>query len=375
MYILNLNPTYLAMQTSPLPDAAQFTLEKLCPYMTQSIEIHMFPRPETMPIVSWQLAMQIQECRKDHPELRAFRFHTISADESKKWGFTKIENFEHLPPGRLLLLMANLRRGLGDMMLLLPILRAQAKRLRALGWEGNFSISTSTGFRDLFYQQDFVDEILPEMPTLNDICRFDYVMEYGISLERMKSLIGIIDWNEIELCVGLNPPAAWQSTAARRFPGERPKVFLHWDSFDRQRTLPIDWFESVIREFDGVEFYCSLFGNITSGELFPGGPVNLWPKERGLKDLIVTLKAMDAVVTTNTGIAHVAAALDTPTIVIFNGRLYGWGDYWPRQYRRLYPSIIPIGLEENLRLTPEEIQQQVIEKLSQLIPVRELVPA
>jgi hypothetical protein len=375
MYVLDLNPTYLAMQKTALPESTQFSLKKLCPYMTQPVEMTMNPRADSMPVISWQLAMQIQECRKNHSELKAIRFQAVDDKEGSNGWPVRLDGFDKIVPGKLLLLTANLKRGLGDMILLQPILRAQAENLRKLGWQDRLGLSSSAGFRDLFYGHAFIDEFLTEIPFMRDICKYDYFMEYGISLERMKSLIGIVDWDEIDLKIEIKLPQICDTIARQRFTSDNPKIFLHWESFDKQRTLPFDWFRNLLQEFEGVEFYCSLFGNKNSGELFPGGPKNLWPNENSLRDLFITLKSMDAVVTTNTGIAHAAAALGTPTIVIFSGRLYGWGDYWPRQYKRLYPAMQTIGLEENLVLPPQEIQAQMLDMLREMIPAHELVAA
>lgn len=343
--------------------------------MTQPIEIKMDSDSDSMPVLSWQLAMQIQQCRKDHSELKGIRFQTVDEKEGSNGRPVRLERFDKIKPGKLLLLTANLKRGLGDMILLQPIFRAQAECLHGLGWAGKLGLSSSSGFRDLFYGQDFVDEFLTELPYMSDICKYDYFMEYGTSLDRMKSLIGIVNWDEIDLKIDIKLPRICDRIAKQRFTSDHPKVFLHWESFDKQRTLPFDWFQNLLQEFAEVEFYCSLFGNELSGELFPGGPKNLWRNENSLRDLFITLKSMDAVVTTNTGIAHAAAALGTPTIVIFSGRLYGWGDYWPKHYKRLYPTMQTIGLEENLTLTSKEIQTQMIDKLHKIIPARELIAA
>ena len=367
MYVLNFNPSFPALQ-SLLANTSSFSLQALCPYMTQPIEMKVQTEREAKPVICWQLAMQIQECRKDQPALKAFRFETLEEKNGYCGGPARIESFDKTPPGKLLLMTANLKRGLGDMMLLQPILRAQAAKLRSLGWEDKISISSSTGFRDLFDGQNFIDSFVSERPRFGDVCKCDYFMEYGISLDRMKARIGIVEWDEIDLKVDLRLPESALELGKKRFPGDRPKIFLHWEAFDDQRTLPFDWFKSILNDFPDVEFYCTLYGNNEGGELFPDGPTNLWPTEKSITDLFITLKSMDAVVTTNTGIAHVAAALGTPTIVIFSGRLYGWGDYWPKQHKNLYPAMQTIGLDENLTLTPAGIQKQMVDKLKAIIP-------
>lgn len=375
MYVLNFNPSCQALQSPLLSNKSSFTLQDLCPYMTQSIELKAQEDFDSMPVISWQLAMQIQDCRKKHPALKAFRLEALEERNGFSGGPGRIESFNKKKPGKLILMTANLTRGLSDMILLQPIMRAQAATLKKLGWQDKFSVSGSSGFRDLFYGQAFCSEFLPEIPAFKEFRQFDYFMDYGISLDRMKSLIGIVEWEEIDLRVVLKLPSHAASESRKRFPSDRPKIFLHWEAFDKQRTLPFDWFKPIVENFDEVEFYCALYGNPDGGEIYSGGPVNLWPAEKSLSDLFVTLKSMDVVVTTNTGIAHAAAAVGTPTIVIFTGRLYGWGDYWPRQHNRLYPSMQTIGLEENLTLTPAEIQRQMMQKLKALIPKRELAAA
>ena len=376
MYVLNFNPSYHALQSPDLSDKSSFSLRDLCPYMLQQIELKPHADLADRPVTSWQLAKQLQDCRKKLSTLKAFRLENLDAHKGSHRGPERIETFEGKDPGKLVLMTANLKRGLSDMILLQPIIRQQAKRLQKMGWKDKFSISVSSGFDDLFYGQKYFDRLLPEMPTFGEISKFDYHMEYGISLDRMKSLADISEWEEIDLHVELKLPAKAISAGKKRFASENPKIFLHWEAFDTHRTLPFDWFKPVVDQFKDCDFYCTLFGKQhQSGEIYENGPVNLWPEEKSILDLFITLKSMDVVVTTNTGIAHASAALGTPTIVIFSGRLYGWGDYWPKQHKSLYPTMHTIGLEENLKSTTKEIQKRIIEKVEMLIPEHELAAA
>lgn len=362
MYILSFSQAFLAAHTESSTESMPFTLAQINPYMTQPIQVKLEPEAEKTHIVSWQLANQIQGSRKSLPGLKGLRIQK-QYDETGATKPVRIDRFDRVAPGRVLLLTANFKRGLSDIILLQPILRAQAAKLKKMGWEGKLSISSSNEFRRLFHGQGFIDQFLPELPYLEDVRKYDYYMEYGISLDRMKALLSISNWDEIDLEIRLQLPKQAKDKWKEHFRSKSKKVFLHWDSFDKQRRLPVDWFKSIMTKFREVEFYCSVYNNPTHGEIFPGGPVNLWPYEQDKDDLFVILKHMDAVVTTNTGIAHVAAGLGRPTIVIFSGRLYGWDDFWPAHHQRLYPTMHPVGLAENLTLSPEEIQEKVIHKL------------
>ncbi len=364
MYGLTLDATYLALHTRRIPDVANFTLEKLCPYMTQPIEVRLYPDGAQIPVVSWQMARQFEQNKQNHPELGAFRLLPLKREEG--WPVPRlIDGFDGLTPGRLLLLTANMRRGLGDMVLLMPIFRAQAQRLKQLGWPQKLSISSSNDFSALFYGQSFLDTFLPECPGLYQVMAFDYTIEYGLNLARMQHFIGIRDWHEIDLEVKLYVPqeriARWDALLP-----EQPRVFVNWASFDAKRSLSASIFASIKQAYPDFAYFTSLHKNPQPGEIFPGGPVNLWPQQTDLLDLLALLANMDVVITTNTGIAHVAAGLGKPTLVIFSGRLYGWDNYWPDLHSYLYPTMHPIGLQEKLGLTEHEIEQQILAKLEQV---------
>ena len=367
MYILKLNSSFLAQQGSSQQSmSASFNMSHLSPYMTQNVEMKLHPEPLEVPVVNWQLSKQIQERRKEFPELKAFRMNKYNEDEEEEKRPHKLKNFSNKEPGSVLLLMANMKRGLGDMILLQPVYRAQARRLKKMGWSGQLGISSSNEFQHLFYGQDFLGDFLPEMPSLKSVMNYDYVLEYGMSLERMKSLLDIGSWDEIDLRVQLKVPSVIGGKWQNHFQGSSKRIFLHWGSFDPQRQLPANWFNNIVDNFPDAKFYCSLFNNNTQGAIFPGGPENLWAYENNLLDLFQIIDQMDAVVTTNTGIAHLSAALGKPTIVIFSGRLYGWTDFWPMHHEQLYPTMQPVGLKEHLQLPVEVIFKQVNEKLTKI---------
>ncbi len=358
MYGIALNTTELLMQLGQIPDTATLCLEDACPYMTQKMTIHFAPEDAQIPVLSWQLAHQLEPHLQNHPSLRFFRLVPISQEQG--WPVPlKLKTFDGVPPGRVLFLMANLKRGLGDMLLLMPILRAQAKSLEERGWPSQISISSANKFKPLFYRQPFVDSLFPECPLLSDVINYDYVIEYGLHIHRMKHLVGVQDWREIDLRVELHVPDEVIERWHSEFPGDRIKIFFNWISSDKKRSLSLDYFQAVKAAFPDARYYTSQVKNFKYGELFPGGPFNLFPKEKSLLDLFGILSQMDIVITANTGIAHIAAALGKPTIVLFTGRLYGWEGYWPDLHRELYPTMYPIGLEEDLQLDPETLPTKI----------------
>lgn len=147
-------------------------------------------------------------------------------------------------------------------------------------------------------------------------------------------------------------------------------IFVNWSSFDRQRSQNNEYFAEIKAHYPQASYFTSAFQNPVAGELFPGGPLNLWPQGKSLTDLCAILSCMDLVITTNTGIAHVAAALGIPTITLFTGRLYCWEGYWPDLHTAFYPSMMPIGLTEDFKiaqLSESELQVSIFEKMQEIL--------
>ncbi|KAA3656212.1 MAG: hypothetical protein DWQ10_15900 [Calditrichaeota bacterium] len=261
MFSISLNPAVLAATTGGMPEAAELSFERLCPYMTQKITVKLCPDAQHLPVASYQLAKQLSEAKKNTPDLRIFQF-----DELKNDMPMIIKNsFDGLKPGKILLLNANLRRGLGDFLLLLPLMRALANRLRIRGWNGKFSISTNSEFAALLHGKDYIEDILPEFPNIEQILHYDYVLEYGLHVDRMKDLAEINDLRDIDLRVNIAPIpeklARWQSFLSTH----KKKIFINWSSFDRRRSQSNENFADLKAEFPDSLFYTSAFQNHTSG--------------------------------------------------------------------------------------------------------------
>lgn len=366
MYALTLNTTFLAMLPGPMPEAARLILQRLCPYMTQPVEVPLLPDYDSMLIASWQLAKQLDESRKHNKELQALAFKALRAEDG--WPVPQMLNScDGIPPGRLLLFTANLRRGLGDIIMLQPIFRAQAQHLAARGWPEKLSISSSNEFAVLFHGQPFIDIFIPEFPALSLLAKYDYAIEYGLALKRMRHLVGAKDWLDIDLEVRLHAPEPAVQKWAGILADDAMKIFVNWASFDKHRTLSPDFFRILRDAAPKAAFYTSLHKNPVQGEVFPGGPENLSDRGETLTDLLGILANMDIVITTNTGVAHMAAGLGKPTIVLFFGRLEGWDDYWPDLHEHLYPTMVPVGYRENLALGEKEMQAQTLRQLELLL--------
>ncbi len=343
-----------------------FSFSRLNSYMTQEIDVSHHNRAgQNMPVINWHFAKQLQERRKSDMALKSCKLSALDVSEHPE-APKRIYSLRKPPSDNIVFLTANLERGLSDIILFQPILRAFSEKLKAEGLPGKIHISGSNEFRHLFYKQDYLDEFLPEAPTLETLSKYDYFMEAGIKLERLKTIACVSDWSEIDLRAKINLPPGVTERWIERFKGNKPRVFLHWHAFDSKRILPIEWFKTIVEQFPNADYYCSIYGEKNDGEIYPGGPVNLWPHEENILDLFGALSCMDAVVTTNTGIAHAAGAIDRPTITIFTGVLYGWGDFWPNHHKELYPSLQPIGLSENLSLPPEDIVNRVVAELKRL---------
>ncbi len=344
MYTLTLNlPWLMSKKRWGFDEELEFSLEKLCPYMTQKMIVGQQLDPDTMPIFSNRLAYQFAKHQEKIPQLQMFKLLKLNPEDG--WPLPLfVENFDDLPPGRVLLLLTDFLRGMGDMVMMLPILRAQAKRLAEAGICERISISCSSKFMPFFYGQDFIDEVLSEVPTLPQVAQYAYTTEYGLSMQRMLSLCGLNSWSEADLRVRLFIPPAIEEKWQKRIMGDRLRIFVNLHSFDPARSVPDSLFDRLRTAFPEADFYASIFKNKTQGELFPGGPVNLWPQEQSLFDMCGIIDQMDMVITANTGTAHVAAALGKPTIVYFTGSMRGWNDYWPDQLDSLYPSMLPVGL-------------------------------
>ena len=370
MYAMTLDPVALLSSKAANADTAHLSFERLCPYMTQRITVKLYPDAETMPVANWQLAKQLTDAKQNNADLRYFRFEDLNNDRG--WTVPKllIEDFSSMQPGRLLLLTANLRRGLGDLLMVFPAFQALSNRLKEIGWDPQFAISTNREFIPLFYGKDYVLDLLPEFPTITELNSYDYVLEFGVHPKRMRTLANLKSWTDTDLRIRLDVPPKLLSHWQSRLHLDQKKIFVNWRSFDRQRTLDDAFYFRIQKKYPDAAYFTSAFRNEQPGELFPGGPINLWPEGKSLLDLAAILANMDVVITTNTGAAHVAAALGIPTITLFTGRLYGWSDYWPNYYHEFYPTMYPIGLSENfdlLELSPEEMQDKIMEKLGEII--------
>ncbi len=366
MFSMTLDPIVLAGMSGVMPDVAELTFERLCPYMTQPVTVRLYPEPGDLPVASYQLAKQLSEAKKNTPELRLFRFEELKNESG--WPVPVIikNDFSELKPGKVLLLNANLRRGLGDFLLIFPALQALANRFRQSGWPLQFGISTNSGFAGLLYGKKWVTEILPEFPSVHQVMAYDYVLEYGLHIDRMKDLAYLADWQQTDLRIKISAPPHAQQKWQEFLSSREQKIFVNWASFDRRRSQSAEEFAALRAEFPQAKFYTSAFQNSQHGDLFPGGPENLWPHGKSLEDLCAILSFMDLVITTNTGVAHVAAALDIPTITVFSGCLYSWDNYWPDFYGAFYPSMQPVGLTADFKIadiSKEEMQRQVIRKM------------
>ncbi|MDQ7051888.1 MAG: hypothetical protein Q9P14_02930 [candidate division KSB1 bacterium] len=98
MYGITLDTTHLLMTLGQIPDSATLCLEDANPYMTQQITVYFTPQNGQIPVLSWQLAYQLDQHRKQHPGLRYFRFVPLSREEG--WPVPrKLEDFDNVPPG------------------------------------------------------------------------------------------------------------------------------------------------------------------------------------------------------------------------------------------------------------------------------------
>ena len=366
MYTLTLNTTYILLNYGHIPDVAEFSLERLCPYMKQPIKVYLTPPEGQLPVLSWLMAKQLSNCRERYPELNSFRIIPIGEEED--WPIPRrIESLEQVKPGRLILLTASMYRGLGDMILMLPILRGFSERLSAMGWSPRFGLTAAIEFAALLSGQPFLQQFLPECPVMDQISPYDYAIEFGLNLERMKSFLGIQNWRDIDLRVRLNAPEKWVRKWQKRISSTRLRVFINWRSLDRQRSLTPSFFEDLLRAFPECDFFTSQLEVFNNEHPLPDGITNLTDSGSSLADLIGKLANMDIVITTNTGIAHLAAALEKPTIVLFTGRLYGWEHYWPDLYKHLYPSMHAIGLDEGLQLQEAELLTRLHKTMADIL--------
>ena len=361
MYGLTLNLPWLVSKLAQnIPESAELTLDKFCPYMTQTITVRQQLDPESMPVFSRRLAGQFAQQQEKIPQLHIFRLQELRPEDG--WPLPLyVDHFDGLPPGRVLLQTTDFLRGMGDMILMLPILRAQAKRLAELGICEGIGISCASRFMPLFYGQDFVTEVLPECPSLAQMARYTYTTDFGLSMQRMRDLCGLESWEQTDLLARLYIPQDIEEKWQRFFTGTGQKIFINLTSFDPERSAPDSLYERLRTEFSEAEFYASIYKNNTRGELFPGGPVNLWPLEESFFDMCGIVSQMDIVVTANTGLAHVAAALGKPTIVYFTGTLHGWDDYWPDHFEKLYPTMRAVGLRG------EQTEQQMYHEVIRLV--------
>jgi heptosyltransferase-2 len=143
------------------------------------------------------------------------------------------------------------------------------------------------------------------------------------------------DWPQPELAVPAREVADW--LAARGLGGKRPIVALAPGAVGRGKRWAAGNFASLARRLTGAGIDVWVLGgpNETpyAREIAAAGARDLTTND--LRNAIIALKAVDAAVTNDSGLMHVAAAIGTPTVALF-------GPTSPRLWAPLNPLAAAI---------------------------------
>ncbi|MDQ1149618.1 ADP-heptose:LPS heptosyltransferase [Sphingobacterium zeae] len=101
------------------------------------------------------------------------------------------------------------------------------------------------------------------------------------------------------------------------------RVILNYDVSEEKRRIPIEVARELLEKLLGLNFQVVLVGKENNGYLRSCSSVDSSPKlvnligKTSVRDLLLVVQQADAVITVNTGVAHISCALQRPTLVLY----------------------------------------------------------
>lgn len=154
------------------------------------------------------------------------------------------------------------------------------------------------------------------------------------------------------------PPPAKLNVTPRREPGSKPQILINWFgdkafTHDDLRSAKLKDFASVIKAFPGVNWISVNKGDRVEKEIASTG-LPITHHQGTLLEACEWIAGCDAVVTTDTGLAHIAGTLGIPTLMVT--RQYATWHFGITADRGLwYPSIRLFRSKDD----PAEVMPQV----------------
>ena len=101
------------------------------------------------------------------------------------------------------------------------------------------------------------------------------------------------------------------------------RVILNYDVSEEKRRIPIEVARELLEKLLGLNFQVVLVGKENNGYLRSCSSVDSSPKlvnligKTSVRDLLLVVQQADAVITVNTGVAHISCALQRTTLVLY----------------------------------------------------------
>lgn len=210
-------------------------------------------------------------------------------------------------------------------------------RLKELG--AHVTVKAPTNYGTLVQGYPFIDRIVAGGPRGSHIEIVPHEYDYFVAVLALGLHFGVTLDNYRWTGPYMHAPR-WRSFYNRlTYPSVRPIVGFCWKSGEnvsprKHRSLTPDQTVRVLDSVPDVSWVSLVYD-----ETPPTCDVLvIEPTLRDWRDTAAILKSLDLLVTTDTGVAHLAGALGVPTWVMLPG-ISAWQFLLDREYHPLYPSM------------------------------------
>ena len=217
-----------------------------------------------------------------------------------------------------------------------PFERLRAARAAAAPWEGRFDVLVSYDSYAFFDTFALIDALRPERVVgfnKGPYRLFDLSLDDGRHGIQRRPIASRVEWlmKTLEIDLPLSDLAfhvpigpGEQAEVAALVAGPRPWLLLNTYGAAAPRSLTPD---SVARALEILDWPGTVFLSVPAGKesefaALAGPRVVVAPPLSGFMALFALVARMDAVVSPDSAVAHIAAAFDKPQVCLFKDRLY-----------------------------------------------------
>lgn len=255
------------------------------------------------------------------------------------------EPVQDLAPGTRLWLLRG--GGIGDVIMLEPALRALRERLRP-----GVAVTLCT-FADLFClfaEREVVDRLVPQPVRMDDFLNCDVYAEFD-DPHKLFNKIEMIDFHLD--CLGIDPatiPAGEKIPRLSPTLSRSPRILRLLADLEAHRQVTVLFSHTAsdrIRHIPPGYAACLAAAHPEILFLVPGAlPPELSERENvrsldtsgGLSDFVTAIACCDALVSADSSACHIAAAVDTPALVLF-------GPIDSRMRTGYYPRVLSLDAD------------------------------